>query len=501
MSYQKRWLTLLSGGCCLVGLAVAQETGPAAQGPVDEKLARLTGLLEAQQRRLQTLEAQVFAVHTRDAERARVELMRAQIREVLGESEFRESLMQSTTQAGYNGGFFIRSSDDQFELKINGRIQFRWTHYATRSGNKYLNPGLQRDDRTGFDVQRIRLGFRGHAYDRNLTYRVVLRMGASNSYDTRLHYAYLNYKFREDFQFRAGIFKIASTRAQMTSSAKLQFVDRPAADAVFQFSRGLGVRFWGRLFDKRLDYYLDIVNSFNGVNNRTITPDPAELDGNPGIVFHAVWHAFGDNPGKDFKSQADHAFHESPALDFGFHYAFNDDQSDARTTRIPFKLPRRFGTGGFGNTTTNGLQINQFGLESAFKWNGFSATGEYILRIVDVRRATRRPFTPLFLATGDDSTTTMHGAYLQVGYFLPIPGLEKKLEAVGRVGGISVLSGGQEGTWEYAGGLNYYIQGDKVKLQTDVTKVSEVPIRSSSGSLANVNDDALIFRVQLQVSF
>ena len=58
-----------------------------------------------------------------------------------------------------------------------------------------------------------------------------------------------------------------------------------------------------------------------------------------------------------------------------------------------------------------------------------------------------------------------------------------------------------EGTWDYGGGLNYYIQGHKVKIQTDVTKVSEVPISNSQYSLANVNDDALIWRVQLQVAF
>jgi len=84
---------------------------------------------------------------------------------------------------------------------------------------------------------------------------------------------------------------------------------------------------------------------------------------------------------------------------------------------------------------------------------------------------------------------------------LPIRGLEKKLEAVARFGGISTLSHSQEGTWEYAGGMNYYIQGNKVKLQTDVTKVSESPLSAPYTSLANVNDDALVFRVQLQVAF
>lgn len=86
-------------------------------------------------------------------------------------------------------------------------------------------------------------------------------------------------------------------------------------------------------------------------------------------------------------------------------------------------------------------------------------------------------------------------------YFLPIPDWERKLEVVGRVGGVSILSGGQEGTWEYAGGLNYYIDGQNAKLQTDVTKITELPISSADHSSANVNDDALTWRVQLQLAF
>ena len=466
------------------------------------RIQKLESQLETQRRKIDQLQVHLSASTTRNNEAARVEVMRQQIREILGESAFRESLMQSTVTAGYDKGFFIRGSDDKFSLKINGRLQFRWTHYATRGTNRYLRPGLQRNDRTGFDVQRLRLGFKGHAYDPKLTYRVELRAGASARYDFGVQYSYVNYRFAEEFQIKAGIFKIAATRAQMTSSANLQFVDRPMPDAVFSLSRGLGVRIWGRLFDKRLDYYLDIVNAFNSTSNRTITPDPAEMDNNPGIVFHLVWHAMGDDPANDFNSQADIEFHQSPALDLGFHYAFNEDDGDRRTTRIPFGRRRALGTGGggFGLTNTNGLQLNQFGIESAFKLKGFSATAEYIVRIVDVRQASR-PFAPLFILTADGSTTVMHGAYLQMGYFLPIPGHEKKIEAVARVGGISVLNGGQEGTWEYAAGLNYYIHGNSVKFQTDVTKISEVPISSSSNSLANVNDDALIWRIQLQFAF
>ena len=180
---------------------------------------------------------------------------------------------------------------------------------------------------------------------------------------------------------------------------------------------------------------------------------------------------------------------------------FDDNYGDAADTSIVFARSGIFG-GGFGVTSSDGTQIHQLGADAAFKWRGFSATGEYICRFVDVRRAWRAPFTPLWVLTSEEKTTAEHGAYLQLGYFLPIPGHEKKLEAVARVGGFAANAGpgGYEGTWMYSGGVNYYFEGNKVKLQADVTKISEVPISANSW-LANVNDNALIWRVQLQVAF
>jgi len=500
LMFRRVWSGTLALGV-LAGLASAGDrTSP---GNTDQ-VARLERLLNAQQQKIDTLQEQVSAFNSQDQESQRVEAMKQQIREVLNESDFRESLMPSVLQAGYDDGFYIRSADNDFLMRINGRLQFRFTHYGTQSRNKYLRPRLQRDDRTGFDAQRIRVTFSGHAYGEDNTYHFQFRADTPERNDLRAHYVWVNKRYSEAFQVKAGIFRLASTRSQMNSDANLQFIDRPPVDAVFGLGIGLGVRFWGNLADNRLTYYIDVVNSLNSSAGRTITADPAENDNNPALLFRLVWHAMGEDPGKDFQHQADLEFHQSPALDIGFHYAFNDDQSDRFTTRIPFPARRRlFGSrGGFGLTTTNGLQINQFGFDAAFKSNGFSATGEYVLRIVDPRRATRRPFTPWFLLTGQGSTTVQHGAWVQVGYFLPFTGaLENKIEAVARVGGMSALAHDQEGVWEYGAGLNYYMEGDKVKLQTDVFKISEVPITDNYSSLANVNDDALVWRVQLQFAF
>jgi len=483
--------------------AVADERTPSVGAP-DTAMARLEALLEAQQRQIEALEQQLTSAQQAEADAARVEAMRKQIREVLSEQEFRESLMPSVLQAGYDEGFFIRSSDDKFLMKINGGVQFRWTYYNTQTRNHYQFPWRDRDDRTGFDLQRTRVALSGHAYTKDLTYYLEFQADAPSAYDVMALEAWANYRFMDELQFRAGVMRLPSTRQNQSSfSLNHQLVDRPLFDAVFGLGYGVGAQLWGQLANKRLEYRVAVLNSLaegEGMGwGRTITPDPAELDNNPAIAARLVWHALGEEPEKDFTYAFDLPKHASPALDLGFHYAFNDDQYDRATTRIPFAritpLP-----GGFGLTTTNGLQINQFGLDAAFKWQGFSATGEYVVRLVDPRRAGRLPFSPWWLLSGDDSTTAQHGAYVQLGYFLPIPGVEDKLEAVARVGGISALSERTEGTWEYAFGMNYYFNKD-VKLQADVTKIYEVPITNGYSSLANVNDDALVFRVQFQVAF
>ena len=486
----------------VIALPALAQTDP--KNTDDQSVARLETLLDQQQARIETLQERLTSSRGQDQDAARVEAMKQQIREVLSEQEFRESLMPSMLQAGYDDGFFIKSSDDKFLLSIYGRIQVRWTHYEAQKRNHYLTPRRHRNDRTGFDMERYRIGFCGHAYTEDLTYCMELEADNADGYGFVVGDAWVNYRFSDAFNFQTGFFKLASTRAQMTSDANLQFVDRPMVDAVFGLGYGVGARFWGSFFDGTLDYYLDVVNSVtNGEGaglGRTITTDPAELDNNPALLFRTVWHALGED--EDFSSQADLNNNAAPALDLGFHYAFNEDEYDANTTMIPYPLPRRtLGQGGYGLTNTNGCQINQFGFDTAFKYMGFSATGEYILRMVDPRRAGRRPYAPWWLATGQGDTTVQHGAYVQFGYFLPIPGLEDKLEAVARFGGISALANGREATWEYTGGLNYYLEGDKVKLQMDVTKIYEAPIQSTHYSLANVNDDALIFRLQLQVAF
>jgi uncharacterized coiled-coil protein SlyX len=495
-------------GCAFCALALLSNipaarsqgsSGSASPASEGAQVARLEGLLAAQEQRLASLQERVAAA-TQDMDQARIEVLRQQIREVLSDEEFREELTASMLQSGYDDGFFIRSSDEKFRITLNGFMQFRWTYYATRATNRDTLPGQRRSDRAGFDLQRLRLIFSGNAYSPDLTYYLHLYSDASNSYDTGLLWGYVNYRFSDEFQVMAGLMPLPSTRAYFLDERGYQFVDLPMVDTVFGLGDGVGVMLWGQLFSQRLDYYFAVSNEINGPAGPVITPDEDRvLDNNPAITFRTVWHAVGkDSTGGLYEGDLEHL--AEPVLDLGFHYGFEEDDGEDALD-IPY--PRRDGLllGGFGNVSSSGLQIHQFGVDAHFKWRGLSLTGAYALRLLDVTWGEHEPFAPLYAATGDGSTNAQHGGYVQAGYFLPIPGWEKRLEVVARVGGISALSGGQEGAWEYAGGLNYYIRGHNVKLQMDATKVSEAPVADSYTTLANVNDDALVFRVQLQVAF
>lgn len=485
-----------------LGLLVALVAAPvAAQDPSDPRVTQLEARIQAADERIRRLERACERGDDQTLDAARSEFLRGQIREVLRSAEFTESLSPSVLGAGYENGFYLRDAARRFSLLINGQLQLRWTHYATRADNRWLAPGRQRDDRTGFDLQRARLAFSGSAYDPDLTYNLTVRADAPESGNVRILYGWVNFRIDDALQIKAGIFRLASTRVQFQSDLNLNFVDRPMTDAVFGLGIGTAVRLWGELANRRVAYYVDVANAVATPENRTISPDPAELDANPAILARVVWRAVGEQPGKDFAVDPDLPRHAQPALEFGAHYAFNEDAADSRSLRIPFPLPRGNGRGGFGLTSSSGLQLHQFGFDAAMKYRGLSLIGEYVLRLLDVRRAARSPLSPLWQLTGDDSTNAQHGAYVQAGWFLPVPGLENKLEAMARVGGVSVVSGGREGAWEYSGGFNYYLAGPRTKLQMDVTRVYEAPISSSYSSLATVNDDALVFRVQVQVAY
>jgi phosphate-selective porin OprO/OprP len=408
--------------------------------------------------------------------------------------QFRDQL---PLNAGYDNGFFIRSGQD-FLLKINGLLQARYVGYCASNDVNYdHNSTLYGtdvgNDRSGMEFNRIRLDFSGYAWDPNFTYRIELQADDTDS--VSIYYAWMNYKFADPAQLRIGLFKPPFGRQELTSNQKLLLVDRSMPNEVFNLGRSMGVMFHGSVLGKRLDYAASVTNGFRNNLDQVDNPDATnELDTNPAVAARVVWHALYEHLGNDFEGEPDLEYHKKPALDFGTSFAFNKNVGDQHNVTLPFSIPDavRVGPGGYGLITdTEGTDITQWGADAAFKYLGFSMQAEYFLRMVNSSTNT----SDWFLATGDGGSTHQQGGYVQAGYFI----IPQKLELAARLGGIWDFD--NDNTWEYAGGVNYYIRGHNLKLQADVTRIYELPVHSAGREFMNQNDDATIFRVQLQAAF
>ena len=197
--------------------------------------------------------------------------MRAQIREILSDPEFRESLTcRPPLQAGYDKGFFIRSSDKQVLAQVQLHHPLPLDPLRCRQPESLhpAAPATQRPHRLRHQPRPASASW-GHVYDENLTYLFSLTHATDSRYDVRSIYAWLNYKFADEFNIMLGQMRLASTRQQMSPITRYQFTELPFSDALFGCGCGIGVRFWGQLFDKRVTYWLDVTNSWSGTGNRT----------------------------------------------------------------------------------------------------------------------------------------------------------------------------------------------------------------------------------------
>jgi phosphate-selective porin OprO/OprP len=161
-------------------------------------------------------------------------------------------------------GFFLRSRDRDFELRIRGYIQFdsRW-YIADR------NPSTTNT----FDIRRARPVLQGTVY-RYFDYYLMPDFGQGQ---TILYDAYGGYNYWDQLRVRAGKFKPPVGLEMLQSAADTLFVERSVAVNLVP-NRDIGIQLYGDLFDNRLAYQVGV---FNGVADNTINGgSPPDFDQN-----------------------------------------------------------------------------------------------------------------------------------------------------------------------------------------------------------------------------
>lgn len=170
---------------------------------------------------------------------------------------------------GYDKGFFIRSDDGKFTLKLTGRVQPFYNLLRTEGPPKnYAN---------NFEVRRARLTLEGNVHSKKLLYKMQSDFGKGF---VTLKDFHADVEVADDVWVRVGQWKRPFSRQQINSSGKLEITDRAITDKAFGAGRDIGLAI-------RNDYEKSpelewIVGVFNGTGDASkitsvTTTDPMTM--------------------------------------------------------------------------------------------------------------------------------------------------------------------------------------------------------------------------------
>jgi hypothetical protein len=153
--------------------------------------------------------------------------------------------------AGYKNGFYIKTHDGKFKLKLNAYSQFAWSYYTPDEG----------EDTSEFNIRRLRPSFSGMIWHPDLKFKFEWDL----SKDAVLTDAYFDYVSYQYASIKAGQYYVPFNREQLTEPWRLQFIDRSIANDYFSLGRDLGVTLHKQFADGRFEYAFGVFNG-NGAN-------------------------------------------------------------------------------------------------------------------------------------------------------------------------------------------------------------------------------------------
>ncbi|UCD75515.1 MAG: hypothetical protein JSV91_01080 [Phycisphaerales bacterium] len=161
----------------------------------------------------------------------RTEEIRNLVSDVLADADTRASLLENGVSAGYDDGFFIASPDGEFVLEISGRVQMRyvWSHQ---------DDSEEDDDRSGFEMRRVKLGFDG-------TLPPGVDFSFTGAFDrdegvAELEDATIEFSLEEGTRIRLGRYRSPLQREYDVSSKRQLLVERSLIARAFKQDRTTG---------------------------------------------------------------------------------------------------------------------------------------------------------------------------------------------------------------------------------------------------------------------
>lgn len=349
---------------------------------------------------------------------------------------------------GYDKAFFIEDQENEFKLAIQGRVQFRYT-YQSKDGI----------DESAFSIPRLRMTFKGHAFHKNLKYKLQTDYGKGVAAlrDGIIDFGIVSKKLH----LVLGQFTRPFSRQQITSDGRLNLVDRAITDKAFDGGRDIGFVLQNNYEESPTFEWA--VGLFNGVGNKS------HLSGE---VMSSTITGLGEIEDGKF-SNVPKIFDPVLVLRLGYNYGGINGYSETDFEGGGFRFALGASTMiNFDSAESTDAQTRAE-LDFIFKLHGFSTSGAYFVKTVQNGAS-------LF-----DQGEEKSGAHLQLGHLFA-----RRYQPVFRY---AFVQNGSKTETETALGFSVYFFKHNVKWQT---AVAQLAVREDNQSRADYR-----VRSQLQLGF
>lgn len=365
----------------------------------------------------------------------------------------------------YGRGLGIISPDSLFLMNIRFRMQNR-VGYTTKSSSDWDAETIEAR------VRRLRLRLEGFVYDPKFTYMIQLAFsrGDMDYDDTKfpniIRDAVFFYNFSNNFSISMGQTKLPGNRQRVNSSGDLQLPDRSIVNSIFNVDRDFGIQtnYRGKL-GQQFTYVLRGAISSGEGRNFNDAQDGLAYTGRIELLPLGQFTNNGDY------FEGDLAREPKPKISIGTSFSNNENAKRAG--------------GQLGKFLFEGRDIETLMIDFLFKYNGWAFAAEFLSRDAS-NPITINPEDPL----EEQHVYIGHGENYQTSYLF-----RNNFELVGRYSKVTPkdeIKTLEEIQSQYTLGINKYLRGHRLKLQTEFTF-------QQFDWIENINPDTENFLMRFQI--
>ena len=340
---------------------------------------------------------------------------------------------------GYDKGFFVRTDDDKFSLKVNGRMHTLYA-FVSKDGSP---------DEMSFSIATARLTLAGGALLPSLTYRFEMEIGKGNFivYDVFTDLALIP----KTLHLRAGMWKRPFARQFISATSRFETVEGSPANGYFGVGYDTGLALHNG-YDKSPEFEW-VVGVFNGRNTDKpwVKADPTKIATNATT--------------SDILTNYPTRLHPMLVARVGYNHNGMEGYAEGDLDGGPLRLAAAANLAYDIDYDDDGVSALYAGADLMIKCHGASLGGAF--------------YDALANAKGGDMEQKGLGGFLQAGYVVA-----KMFEPVARASVVIPKNG--RSFVEVAAGLSIYFLKHNLKWQTLVSSLTNPAVLK--GTLAAGSD-------------